>query len=130
MWAFERRWLVHIAEGFLPSWPLPVDVHAAFARIEQRSTKKAAFTMRLAIWLLVLSPLWRFRSFHLLHGLAPEQRAEHLQELLAHRSYAIRELTLLLKVVVSFALFVKPAAREYVQYNKVIPTNVLPIAPP
>jgi hypothetical protein len=60
---------------------------------------KAAFGLRIAIWLATFAPLFLLRRFKTLGGLERRDREKVIARLLADDSYAIRSLTLILKTI-------------------------------
>lgn len=126
--AFEERWAAAVLEGFAPPArlgdselaPMPGEVdYVAAARVLMKHTNlKAALGMRAAVWMVALSPIWsKNRERKTLADLDPPARAKVLERLLGHDSFAVRELTLFLKVVSCMAIFGVPALRERAHYD-------------
>jgi hypothetical protein len=124
--AFEERWAAAVLEGFAPPAaesadlaPMPGEVdYLGAARVLMKHTNvKAALGMRFAVWMVALSPVWSSRRRETLADLDPPARAKILERLLSHDSFAVRELTLFLKVVSCMAIFGVPALRERAHYD-------------
>jgi hypothetical protein len=130
MTRFEKRWARLLLAGFAPAGgpglaPLPdeVDYDRAVSRMRREGTPLAAFGLRLAIWIAALAPLWLWGKLATVtvSALAVERRAELLRELLVHRVFAVRELTLLLKLCAAMALLGTPSVRARSGYDHVQP---------
>ena len=130
MTRFERRWARQLLAGFAPTGgpglsPLPdeVDYERAVLRMRREGTPLAALGVRLAIWIAALAPLWLWGKLATITvgALAVERRAELLRELLVHRVFAVRELTLLLKLCATMALLGTPSVRARSGYDHVQP---------
>lgn len=126
MIGLERRWVAQLLDAFAPSGgpglaPLPneVDYVGAFARMLRHATPLAACGMRVALWMAALAPLWLWGRLSTVSKLASERRSELLRELLSHRAFAVRELTLLLKLAASMALLGTPSVRARSGYDSV-----------
>src|SRR5262249_18484280 len=111
MLSFEKRWAAHLLSGFAPvAGPglAPrrgeVDYVAVLARMMRDATPVAALGLRLAIWVAALAPLWLWGKLATISKLAVERHPELLRDLLAHRLFAVRELTMLLKLCAAMAL--------------------------
>jgi len=109
---WEKRWLLAVLEGFAPDDggklalnQLGIDYLGAFRVIRRASTPRAALGLHLALWIAALAPLWLERRWCSIASLGIEARAALLQRLLCHRSYIVRELTTLLKLVACMAMF-------------------------
>jgi len=125
MTALERRWAGQILSAFAPASSPglaprtgEVDWMGALALLRARSTRLAALGLRVAIWMVALAPLWHTRVLRTIHALAPEARAKLLSSLLSHRSFAVRELTLLLKLSASLAMFASDSLRARSGYDR------------
>jgi len=126
MTRWERRWVTQLLGAFAPSGgpglsPLPneVDYENAFRRMLRQATPIAAIGMRLALWMAAFAPLWLWGRLTTVSKLAIEHRVELLCQLLAHRAFAVRELTLLLKLAATMALLGTPAVRARSGYDSV-----------
>jgi len=127
----ERRWAVDLLSAFAPESaddggravlaPLPgeVDYLAMFERMRKGATKLAALGLRAALWLIALAPLWQRGRLQTLSALSVQARANALADLLVHRSFVVRELTLLLKLCASMALFASKGVRARSAYDDV-----------
>ncbi|MDH5674239.1 MAG: hypothetical protein OEZ06_18945 [Myxococcales bacterium] len=125
MMRFEGPWAEAVLGAFagcgdsLVSSPTDgVDYAASYARMLRRATGRAALGLRLALWLAALSPLWLLGKCATLAGLPQEERGELLARLVAHPSFAVRELMLLLKLCAAMALFAAPAVRQQSGYDE------------
>ena len=125
MLAFERTWAVSVLEGFAPSGGPglspeadEVDYLGALQKMMRASTGRAAFGLRVAVWIVALAPMWMLGKVGTIRSLAPAGRAELLRRLLAHRFFLVRELTLLLKLGACMAIFARPSLRERSGYDR------------
>lgn len=126
MTRFELGWAEDLLAAFAPSSgpglaPIRGEVHyaAVFARMRREATPLAAIGLRLAIWLAALAPLWLWGRLRTASRLAPGERPELLRQLLRHRSFAVRELTTLLKLVAMMALLGSESVRARSGYDNV-----------
>lgn len=94
-----------------------VDYLNALRRMRERGTSLAALGLRVAIWMVATAPLWLFGRFKLFGALARAERTELLGRLLTHRSFAVRELTLLLKLTAAMALLGTASVRARTHYD-------------
>jgi hypothetical protein len=122
----ERRWVSQLLGAFAPTGgpglaPLPneVDYVTAFTRMLRHATPLAAIGMRAALWMAALAPLWLWGRLSTVSKLAGERRSELLRQLLSHRAFAVRELTLLLKLAATMALLGTPSVRARSGYDSV-----------
>lgn len=102
------------------SFPAPrasIDYDAAYRRVLLASNPRAALGLRLARWLVAWSPLWACFRVRTLRGLPLAERARLVSQLLSHRWFVVRELTLLLKFVAALALFANPEVRALSHYD-------------
>jgi hypothetical protein len=104
--AFELRWAraafdaifpgaSHVGLVSMDAMDVEGFVNATTARVPAR----AAFGLRIAIWLATFAPLFVLRRFATLGGLERTDREKVITTLLASDSYAIRSLTLILKTI-------------------------------
>ena len=91
-------------QGLTPS-PGEVDYLRAFRKMRNGSTALCAFGLRVAIWMVAFAPLWLLGRFATFSALARSERTQLLSRLLAHKSFAVRDLTLLLKLTAAMAIF-------------------------
>jgi hypothetical protein len=125
MMRFERRWAQHLLAAFAPASsgeglsprPGEVDYLGVLARMRAKASPLAALGLRLAIWIAALAPLWLWGKVTTISALAIERRPELLRELLGHRTFAVRELTMLLKLCAAMALLGTPSVRERSGYD-------------
>lgn len=137
---FEERWAVAALSSFAPETdagadaglltprPGETDYEGALRTMVQGSNLLGRLGIRLAIWLVAFSPFWALRRLRTFAGLEQHQRTELLHRLLEHPAYAVRELTLLLKVVTCMALLRPGPVRARTAYD--LPAEaVLPGSP-
>lgn len=108
MTATELRWALPIMEVFMvPGWPVP-DFRATLSQLLRQSAPLARLGLRFALLFVTLSPLvFRVGSARrsVFGHLNREERARHMDHLLAHRSMPVRELTLLVKFSACVGVF-------------------------
>lgn len=126
MTRLERRWAQALLEAFAPSGGPglapregEVDFLGTFGTLARRARPRAAWGLRIAVWLAALAPLWLWGRLRTVCGLSRGARAALLEELLAHRSFPVRELTLLLKLAASMALLGTNSVRARSGYDHV-----------
>ncbi|MEZ4255444.1 MAG: hypothetical protein R3A78_06975 [Polyangiales bacterium] len=120
----EMAWFEAVAEGYLPSSDagprlLPPEGGFASSAVEltRASTGLAALGLRFALLLATLAPIWLGGRWRLLPSLAPAERGVLLARMLGHRSFAVRELGMFLKVATCMALFRSDAMRAQTHYD-------------
>lgn len=120
------KWASVVLSAFAPPSevglsPLPgeVDYAGAFRRLVRGSTALAACGLVAAVWLVALAPVWMLGRMMTFAQLDPSQRAVLLGQLLRHRVFAVRELTLLLKLGAALALLGAPSVRARSGYDNV-----------
>ncbi len=120
------KWASELLAGFAPASdvglsPLPgeVDYTSAFMRLRRASTRLASFGLVTAVWLAALAPFWRWGRFATISQLVPAERAVLLADLLRHPTFAVRELTLLLKLAAALALLGTASVRARSGYDNV-----------
>ena len=101
----------------------PIDYVHALTRMRRGARGRAAFGLRIALWMVLTSPLWMFKSPKLLTRVSEPVRENVLRALLLHRAYAVRELTMLLKLVASFALLGDGGVRAQTGYDPAMAQN-------
>lgn len=126
MLSFEKRWATQLLAGFAPangSGLAPrrgeVDYAAVLLRMMREATPIAALGLRVAIWLCALAPLWLWGKLATVSKLAVERHPDLLRELLGHRLFVVRELTMLLKLCAAMALLGAPSVRQRSGYDHV-----------
>jgi hypothetical protein len=126
MTRFEQAWtsdvLTAFTEDAVPGLtPLPgeVDYLKTFRRMRSRSTAFCALGLRLAIWMVAFAPLWLHGRLATFSKLAGSERTQLLDRLLAHKSFAVRELTTLLKLTAAMALLGTASVRARSGYDTV-----------
>jgi hypothetical protein len=134
MMGFERRWARHVLAAFAPVGgpglaPVPdeVDYESALRRMMRGGSPLAAAGMRLALWIAALAPIWLWGRVTTVTRLATERRPELLRQLLGHRAFAIRELTMLLKLCAAMALLGTPSVRARSSYD--VPVRAISVRP-
>lgn len=127
----EERWLREVLSGFASDGDVglsadghEVDWSRSFTTMARASNAQARLGMRAAIWLAGLSPAWLDHRAATLSSLDGSERAALLSRLLAHPSFAVRELTLLLKLQSSFALLGTHTARARSAFDRDRPPPV------
>jgi hypothetical protein len=88
-----------------------MDVEAFVRTTAAHVPAKAAFGLRIAIWLAMFAPLFVLRRFKTLAGLDRADREKVITRLLANDSYAIRSLTLILKTIGALLYAGDPSVR-------------------
>ena len=124
MLRFEKRWAEAVLSGFAPAGnpglaPAPgeVDYAAAMEHILRVAGPRAGLGFRAALWMAALAPAWSWRRPVTAVALSPGERARLLDELLTHRSFVPRELSLMLKVAASMAMMATPSVRARSGYD-------------
>jgi hypothetical protein len=128
----EEVWALDLLAAFAPpaedspnaqlsALPGEVDYLRTLRRMRALSTPLAAFGLRAAVWLLAWAPLWLDGRLLTASRLQLSERCGLLRRLLVHRSFAVRELSLLLKLVAAMALLGAPAVRARSGYDNVEP---------
>lgn len=119
MTQFERRWVFAVLEAFAPVGGPglapregEVDWVRAFTRMRESCTPRAQFGVRLALWMVALAPLWMCGRFATMAGIPVADRAIILDRLLEHRIFAVRELTMLIKIGASLGLIGTVSVRK------------------
>ncbi|HEX2676508.1 MAG TPA: hypothetical protein VHM19_07705 [Polyangiales bacterium] len=125
-------WATEVLSGFAPPQstsqsdalglaPLPneVDYQGTFRRLLRGGTRLAALGLVAAVWLAALAPIWRWGRFATISSLLPAERAALLSDLLRHPLFAVRELTLLLKLAAALALLGTASVRARSGYDNV-----------
>lgn len=121
---FERRWVEGVlasfasadVPGFSPAGR-PIDYVGTFLGMREHARPLARLGLRMALWLVMLAPLWLFLRAQLFVSLSREEREDLLQRLLAHRVYAVREAAFLLKLAACLALFADDELRARSRYD-------------
>jgi len=124
MTRWEQAWASDVLKAFtldgapgLNVAPGEVDYLGAFSRMRRGSTALAAFGLRIALWMVILAPLWLLGRIGTFSALAVRERTELLAHLLSHRSFVVRELALLLKLTAAMALLGTASVRARTQYD-------------
>jgi hypothetical protein len=76
-----------------------MDVRGFLTEVMHAVPFQAALGLRIAIWLVALAPLFVIGRFRTIAGLQQLDRERVVSALVAHRSYALRSLTLILKTM-------------------------------
>lgn len=101
LFAFEEGWARAVLAAMFPvdSPAREAGYGPGFAGIIASAPFEAAVGMRLALLMVVLSPLFVLRRPRTFLGLAPEVRERVLDALLSSSTYAVRQLVLALKTM-------------------------------
>ena len=94
-----------------------VDYLSTMHRMRAGGTALAAFGVRAAVWMVATAPLWLLGRFVMFGTLGRAERTELLCRLLNHKSFAVRELTLLLKLTAAIALLGTASVRARSHYD-------------
>lgn len=100
-----------------------MDVSGFLAEVMHGVPFQAALGLRLAIWLVALAPLFVIGRFATIAGLGQGDRERVVASLVAHRSYALRSLVLILKTMGALLWAGDDAVRA--RMLKPAPKNVL-----
>jgi hypothetical protein len=126
MTRLEQDWTSDVLAAFIQEeaqglTPLPgeVDYVKTFRRMRGGSTSLCAFGLRVAIWMVAFAPLWLHGRFATFSRLARRDRTQLLARLLAHKVFAVRELTNLLKLTAAMALLGTASVRARSGYDAV-----------
>lgn len=118
---FEQRWARTIGDAIVgdPREALggvraEIDLGAALGEEVQLATPATAAVLRLALWLAWLAPLWRRGRLDSFGALSAPEREALLDDLMDSRSYAVRELLMLLKLFVCLRLLGEPRALGHI----------------
>lgn len=118
----ERRWAQGVLESFSDEALVDaIDWASATTFFCRAATWRAAMGVRLGLLFVNFFPLISFKAFKTMIHLPRPERAALLGEMLAHQNYVIRELTLLLKIMVSMMLLGEPKVRGLTGYGRTIP---------
>jgi hypothetical protein len=106
----ERRWAVGILRSFarIGNEPSPITDAAYLAGYDAlriRARVVARIGLRLAVWVVAVSPLFLGRKGRFFGALDTEDRTRILEELLVHRFHPVREAAFVLKCAACLALF-------------------------
>jgi hypothetical protein len=122
----ERRWAVALLSAFAPSGARglapregEVDYLSTAQQMLRASTPLAAVALRAAVWMAALAPLWLWGRFKTVLDLDAASRTRLLTQLVSHRGFAVRELTMLLKLAAAMALLGTPSIRQRSGYDNV-----------
>ncbi len=112
----ERRWARTAIETMFPSGGIRgadvIDSGEGLERICQTVPARVALGLRVAVWLVTISPLLVALRFRTLASLAADEREKIVLKLLSHRSYFLRQLALLLKAFGALMFVAAPGVRE------------------
>lgn len=110
------------SRGLAPC-PGEVDYLTTAQQMLRGSTPLATLGIRAALWMVALAPLWMWGRVRTVMGLSGRERTRLLAQLASHRSFAVRELTMLLKLTAAMALLGVPSVRQRSGYDNVQPTE-------
>lgn len=135
MRSFERRWVRVVlgsfaAEGSSELAPRAgeVDYLGTFLGMRASARPVARIGLRLALWLVALSPLWYGRRWCTFAGLSLDERQGLLGRLLEHPALAVRESAFMMKLAACLALFASDSLRARSGYDPV--AQVVQLRPP
>lgn len=124
MTRWEQTWAEAVLTAFLvdgsPGLNVKtgeVDYLFTLRRMRSGGTALAAFGLRAAVWMVATAPLWLLGRFAMFGTLAASERSEVLARLLSHEIFAVRELTLLLKLTAAIALLGTASVRARSHYD-------------
>ncbi len=116
---FERGWARSALSTMFPSGVharVPgadvIDIGTALQDVLHNVPARVALGLRAAVWLLALAPMFVLFRFRTLPSLDAETRERVVLALLSSRSYAIRQLALLLKAFGALMFVAAPGVRE------------------
>lgn len=115
MFAIERTWTDAVMEGWAPG--RGVDWAAGVQRFLERASAKGRLGVRVGVLLAITAPFWLWGRLRSARSLSVEDRSRLLDEMLRHRFFFVREMTLLLKLVGCMALFAVTDLREKSGYD-------------
>lgn len=125
MIAIEKRWAEAVLSGFTAggsgSAALPledVDYPGAIASLVDHGNPISAVGVRLALLAMATAPAWHWGQPRTMVELEPAERVTLLTELLTHRTFAVRELAILMKIQAAMALYGSPAVRQASTYGR------------
>jgi hypothetical protein len=76
-----------------------MDLRGFLAQVMATVPLQAAFGLRAAVWIVALAPLFVLGRLATIAGLDQAEREKVITVLLAHRSYALRSLVMILKTI-------------------------------
>lgn len=127
MLPFERRWALEIFDTILPSGAdqrLPLG--AADLPLEHlikdvcvRAPGRFALGFRVAVWLVIWSPLFVLKRVKRFTKLSATDRLAHIQRLGCSDRYLIREAVTLLKMIACLGYGGLPVVQRQVGYDRV-----------
>jgi hypothetical protein len=124
MTSWEQTWAEAVLTAFLVDGSPglntkqgEVDYLSTMRRMRNGGTALAAFGLRAAVWMVATAPLWLLGRFVMFGTLAASERSEVLARLLNHKTFAVRELTLLLKLTAAMALLGTASVRARSHYD-------------
>jgi len=117
---FEHRWVEAVYDGMFPAKAdvrIPVgardaDMVGLFEDAREAVPARVAFGLRIAVWLVALSPLFTIGKLVTIGGLAGADRERVLLALLSSPLYFVRQLTMLLKAFGALFFLSVPGVRE------------------
>ena len=113
-------------EGLAPD-PGQIDWRRAALDFLERANLRGRLGVHIGMLIAMAAPLWLWGRFQTAASLVPVERARLLAELLSHRIFFVRELTLLLKLVACMAFFRDPAIRARSAYDRPASKALLPV---
>jgi len=107
------RWAPYVLAGFALG---PIDWDRGVRDFLEKASPKGRLGVRVGLFLAMTAPLWMWGRLSTARGLRGEDRGRLLHELLEHRIFLVRELTLLIKLVACMAMLRDDAVRESTGY--------------
>jgi hypothetical protein len=137
LFAFERRWLLAAFEAVLPSGAhdrlvlgaAEVDMDAFLVDLGARAPGRFLLGLRAAAWLIVLATPLALRRPCRFVAQPVAARERVLRWFAARRSYLLRELPMLVKMVACLGYADRPEVQRLVGYPEALLTPSTPGAP-
>jgi hypothetical protein len=124
VWAFERRWLACILASFAPEGGAGLSPRAgqvryleSFDLLYAHGAPLVRIGLRLALWLVVLAPLWLELRPHLLPSFDLDERQRLLGRVIEHDLLPLREAVFSLRLCACLALFANEDLRARSGYD-------------
>ena len=124
------RWAVIVLGGFvvagtdgLSPEPGKIDWVGGTRDFLEKASPKGRLGVRVGMLIVMTAPLWMWGRLRTAASLDATERAELLSQLLCHRIYIVRELTVLLKLVACMSLLRPASVRAQTAYDRPAPTG-------
>lgn len=130
MFRFERRWALHVFDTILPSGADPrlpmgasdFPLDRLLLDLSERAPRRFMLGLRIALCLVVWSPVLVIRRLRRFQGLASKDRLLVIQRLAGSRVYLVRELMTLLKMIACLGFCGMPVIQSQIGNDRVHPT--------